>query len=645
MKNNNVVTNFAQDFDDTEKRQGRENIDAAKTVQVFTSSGSFATSGDVQIIGDQMYVGSTSVGHLIDDLDKYYLASNPSGFITSADLNGYATQEWVEDYVSGFGPAGTDFSAAIVNYTSLDPAVPIDGLIFNQGANEVYADTNGDGQPDVFLGNLVPATSGAVPGQVLTYEGSGQMDWTDPPQTFSAKYEDVNDPTSSAQLEGIIFQDKGSEIIVGGDEDGDGDIDHIYGSLMPSCSGAAEGQVLGMTSDGLGWINQQGGGTGGTPIYDKSNTTVQVSGMTFDHSTSNGLYENEIFVNENGSSVSMGLTVPTAGRASGKILSVTNGTGALGWINQPKIPVTSAFITAADLAASGYAPAEQSDWTEENTSDLAYIKNKPVESWLQEGTNVWFTENSAGLIINASGGSNSYIAAGSSQGPVYTPIERMNYWSSDRRVSAITSSGTINNDLGYLSPWSVPNATSANYDKVLGWTSGGAAWIPNYPGIGRNLWLNQNFQVQTNLPGGHITLEPPSSESWTEVGEFGGSYALMARLNTEALTTYVQVAMRYLASGYTSHYTFVGTQTVGTGSSVNTKIKKYINTAVVYTPQPIGDYLTVTGSSNDDIWMLEGTMIAGSLHDFRCSIWYDSSDSKYHVAFTAIEVGKVGATN
>jgi hypothetical protein len=119
----------------------------------------------------------------------------------------------------------------------------------------------------------------------------------------------------------------------------------------------------------------------------------------------------------------------------------------------------------------------------------------------------------------------------------------------------------------------------------------------------------------------------------------------MARYYTEASTSYVQVAMRYLASGYTSHYTFVGTQTVGSGSTVNTKIKKYINTAVVYTPQQIGDSLTDAGTSDNDIWMLEGTMIAGSLHDFRCSIWYDSSDSKYHVAFTAVEVGKVGATN
>lgn len=163
---------------------------------------------------------------------------------------------------------------------------------------------------------------------------------------------------------------------------------------------------------------------------------------------------------------------------------------------------------------------------------------------------------------------------------------------------------------------------------------------------GRNLWLNQNNEIQTNLPGGHITLDRESSELWTEVGEFGGSYALMARYNTQATTSYVQVGIRYLSSGYTAHYTFVGTQTVGSGSTVNTKIKKYINTAVVYTPQQIGDSLVdAMDPSDNDIWILEGTMDIGSLSDFRCSIWYNSSDSKYHVAFTAIEIGKIGATN
>ena len=411
MKNNNVVTNMVQDFDAEEKRQGRENIDAAKTVQAFTSSGSLAASGDVQIIGDQMYVGSTSVGHLVDDLDKYYLATNPSGFITSADLNGYATQEWVEDYVSGFGPAGSNFSASVVDYGSLDPETPLTGLIFNQAANEVYGDTNGDGSPDILLGNLVPTVSGATPGQVLAYEGSGQMDWVD--QTGGMSAEMWDGQGNETQIDGLIFNQGPNEVYA--DTNGDGDPDVLLGNLVPTVSGASQGQVLGYLGNGeLGWVNQQGGGTGGTPIYDAGSTTVQVSGMTFDHSTSNGMAENEIFVNENGSNVSMGLTVPTAGRASGKILSVTNGTGALGWISQPTIPATSAFITAADLAASGYAPAEQSDWTEVNSADLAYIKHKPEESWLLEGDNVYFTETSAGLMINASasGGADIYLDYG-----------------------------------------------------------------------------------------------------------------------------------------------------------------------------------------------------------------------------------------
>ena len=410
MKNNNVVTNMVQDFDDNEKRQGRENIDAAKTVQAFTSSGSLAASGDVQIIGDQMYVGSTSVGHLVDDLDKYYLATNPSGFITSADLNGYATQEWVEDYVSGFGPAGSNFSG-FYNYTGGD--YPLDRI-------DIYPHTNGQGytyneisvhgaDTTTWIGSLLP-DGGASPGKVLGFT-SGGYEWVD--QTGGMSAEMWDGQGNETQIDGLIFNQGPNEVYA--DTNGDGEPDVLLGNLVPTVSGASQGQVLGYLGNGeLGWVNQQGGGTGGTPIYDAGSTTVQVSGMTFDHSTSNGMAENEIFVNENGSNVSMGLTVPTAGRASGKILSVTNGTGALGWINQPTIPVTSAFITASDLAASGYAPAEQSDWAEVNSADLAYIKNKPVESWLLEGDNVYFTETSAGLMINASasGGADIYLNYG-----------------------------------------------------------------------------------------------------------------------------------------------------------------------------------------------------------------------------------------
>ena len=47
MKNNNVVTNLAQNFDPAEKAQGRANIDAAALSSAFDASGNLVASGDI----------------------------------------------------------------------------------------------------------------------------------------------------------------------------------------------------------------------------------------------------------------------------------------------------------------------------------------------------------------------------------------------------------------------------------------------------------------------------------------------------------------------------------------------------------------------------------------------------------------------
>lgn len=61
MKNNNVVTNTAQDFDAAEKAQGRANIDAAAISSAFDASGNLVASGDVMFEPDKIYVGGTEV--------------------------------------------------------------------------------------------------------------------------------------------------------------------------------------------------------------------------------------------------------------------------------------------------------------------------------------------------------------------------------------------------------------------------------------------------------------------------------------------------------------------------------------------------------------------------------------------------------
>lgn len=61
MKNNNVVTNLAQNFDPAEKAQGRANIDAAALSSAFDASGNLVASGDITFDPNKIYVGGTEV--------------------------------------------------------------------------------------------------------------------------------------------------------------------------------------------------------------------------------------------------------------------------------------------------------------------------------------------------------------------------------------------------------------------------------------------------------------------------------------------------------------------------------------------------------------------------------------------------------
>lgn len=76
-----------------------------------------------------------------------------------------------------------------------------------------------------------------------------------------------------------------------------------------------------------------------------------------------------------------------------------------------------------------------------------------------------------------SGFANVYLGSGGgAYGPTYTPVNTLTFWT-DGRVSTIYDGGSSTEDQGYLSPWELPEATSANFNKVLGWTPDGAKWV------------------------------------------------------------------------------------------------------------------------------------------------------------------------
>ena len=163
--------------------------------------------------------------------------------------------------------------------------------------------------------------------------------------------------------------------------------------------------------------------------------------------------------------------------------------------------------------------------------------------------------------------------------------------------------------------------------------------------VGRNLHVNQNNAIQTNLPGGIYYAPTTMNNNFRALqgADFAGAYRLACRYNTNG--TY-ELALIYTASGMSSTITFIGTETViGTDNSVTTHAAAYIGESAYYTPS------TRFGGSastpfNPDIHkaiIYDGIAHIGPTSDCKIAIW--NGNGTVMVSFVAIEVGKVGATN
>ena len=163
--------------------------------------------------------------------------------------------------------------------------------------------------------------------------------------------------------------------------------------------------------------------------------------------------------------------------------------------------------------------------------------------------------------------------------------------------------------------------------------------------VGRNLHVNQNNAIQTNLPGGIYNAPTAMSNSFTALpgADFAGAYRLGCRYNTNG--TY-ELALIYTASGMSSTITFIGTETViGTDNSVTTHAAAYIGESAYYTPSVRFGVSASTpfNPSTHKAIIYDGIAQIGPTSDCKIAIWNDNGTVK--VSFVAIEVGKVGATN
>jgi hypothetical protein len=163
-------------------------------------------------------------------------------------------------------------------------------------------------------------------------------------------------------------------------------------------------------------------------------------------------------------------------------------------------------------------------------------------------------------------------------------------------------------------------------------------------GVGRNLHLNQNNYIQTNLPGGVFNAPVSAGNSFERLSgaDFAGAYMLACRHNVSG--TY-EIAIAYTASGTSSTYWFLGTETiVATDNTVTTKQAVY-NATAYYTPSNRfgGTQSTAFDPNSHKAIIYNGIGLIGPCSDCKIVIYNDNGTVK--LAFTAIEVGKVGSTN
>lgn len=180
--------------------------------------------------------------------------------------------------------------------------------------------------------------------------------------------------------------------------------------------------------------------------------------------------------------------------------------------------------------------------------------------------------------------------------------------------------------------WQRTNTSATTYQGIL------------IEGVGRNLHRNQNNYIQTNLPGGLFDTPASAGNNFERIdgADFAGAYKLACRHNNSG--TY-EVGIAYTASGTSSTYWFVGTETIiGTDNSVTTKQAFYNGTAY-YTPSNRfgGTQATAFDPSSHNAIIYNGIGLIGPCSDCKIAIFNQSGTVK--LAFTAIEVGKVGATN
>lgn len=152
--------------------------------------------------------------------------------------------------------------------------------------------------------------------------------------------------------------------------------------------------------------------------------------------------------------------------------------------------------------------------------------------------------------------------------------------------------------------------------------------------VGRHLTVNPNNQLCVSMPGALDDASTLANNLFYPVtnGDFSGAYVLMTRQNANG--TY-DIGLRYTASGTSSTFSFVGTETVvANDNTITVNPAVYMGETVTYSGNKFGT-TTFNPTTHKAIYY-SGLAMIGYISDTKIAIFKDG-DGNVKVAFTSME--------
>ena len=357
----------------------------------------YITSADLPDLSD--YVTSADVSGFVDVNyveNNFYSASNPSGFVTSADLpdlSDYATKTYVdENFYSASNPSGFITSADLPDLSEYATIQYVDNSI--NSATSGKQDSLVFGYTDNKISSINNSAIYSSGGGSFTQE---QSDWAEEDNTQVDYIKNKPTPVALEAISPLYITDETSASKIG-----------IYSSAFPdmtdyatkeyvdsATSGKQDSLTFGYTDNKISSINSSAiystGGGGGSDIYRKTygGSEIAVSALKIDSDDPDG------YAYVTADDVGQGYLVQGPYK---KLLDAgINSEHGVGDSATPiYIDIDGTFKTV-----SATFTQEQSDWAEDDNTQVDYIKNKPTPVGLKAGSGITLTDETSAVMISS----------------------------------------------------------------------------------------------------------------------------------------------------------------------------------------------------------------------------------------------------